>query len=133
MIGYFDDQNVLHQELTRGNTIYKLAGLKCRPKYFSLSDKAAPFYAEFYEAATGNALLELDEENPDMEYLDQLAMQCIVSGSVDVYRKNLTDEQKAEGKSEGDPILDENGKPIEVPKLEIGRFVGKYRGEIDTF
>lgn len=119
LAGYFGDDGQLKTEMLRGGTLYKIAGLNLRPTMFTLTTKAIGFYASFYRAATGTELTSIDETNPDTSYLDKLVMQALVSGSMDDFRKQLTDEEKAEGKKLGDPILGDDGKPIKFPKLQI--------------
>lgn len=139
LIGYFDEAGKLQQEMERGDKVFKLAGLKVGKSYFTLTDKAVSFYADFYQMATGTELTELDETNPDIEYMkDNLAMQAIVTGTNSVFRKQLTPEEREklieDGKEPvGEPILDEDGNEIQTPQLSVRRWLKKYTGEIEPF
>lgn len=135
LIGYFDQTGQLQTQMKRGSTSYQLAGLKLKQVYFTLTEKAIAFYSKFFEAANGEPLTEIDETNPNVEYLEGLKVQAIVSGRMEVLRKQLTDEEKAELKAEGkeqigEPILDDEGKPLENANLQVGRWLKKFTGEI---
>lgn len=137
LVGYFDDKNNLQTEMTRGNKTYKLAGIGFKPLFFTITDKESgglgkgfAFYEAFYKAANpGKELTEINEDNLDVAYLDGLVMQALVSGKMQPQLKQLTDAEKQEriaaGKPAiGDPILDDTGKPIEAPSLNINPFSG---------
>lgn len=135
LVGYFDESGQLSTSMKRGDTLYQLAGLKVRPAYSTIEGKALPFYADFYEACTGEELVTVDETNPDIAYLDGIVMQAIVVGKMEAFRMQLTEEEQEEKKAKGEqpigaPILDEDGKPIETPSLNIQRFLKKFNGEI---
>jgi hypothetical protein len=136
LIGYFDNDGKLQTSMKRGNTTYKLAGVRANSSYFTLTPEAVSFYADFYKAANpGEELTELDEENPNIDYCDGLMMQAVLYGSNVAMRKQLTEEEKKEKVEKGeepvgDVITDEDGKPIEVANLKVNRFLKKYTGEV---
>jgi hypothetical protein len=139
LVGYYDNNNNLHSELVRGETTYKLAGLSIKPSYFTLTKEAAGFYADFYQRMTGEALTAIDETNP--AGLEELkagpVMQAIVQGTMQVFRKQLTDEQKEELKAQGkpqvgEPITDDEGKPIETAQLEVKMWLKPHEGELPS-
>jgi len=135
LIGYFDQKGQLQTQMSRGGINYQLAGLSIRDVYFTLTDKAISFYGDFFQAATGEPLTEIDETNPDITYLDGIKMQAIVQGRMEVDRRQLTDEEKealkAEGKEPiGEPILDDEGNKMEYANLNIARWLKPFNGEI---
>jgi hypothetical protein len=134
LIGYFDSNGKLQTEIERGGKTYKLAGLKFKPMYFTF-EKGIVFYQELYEAAKGEELTTVDDTNPDTEWLNGLVMQALVTGSQQPALRQLTEEEKQErlkeGKSAmGDPILDEDGKPITSAVLYRQKWLKPYTGEI---
>jgi hypothetical protein len=125
LVGYYDNNNNLHSELVRGETTYKLAGLSIKPSYFTLTKEAAGFYADFYQRMTGEALTAIDETNP--AGLEELkagpVMQAIVQ----------KEELKAQGKPQvGEPITDDEGKPIETAQLEVKMWLKPHEGELPS-
>lgn len=141
LIGYFkttpeDTKGVLTNTVEKGGQKYILAGLDVRSQFFTLKDGGLEQYQQFWNKAhPGEELTEVDVNNPEREYLTGLCMQAIVSGRMEPYRKQLTEEEKAEKKAAGqrpigDPITDEDGKPIELPVLQIGTWLRKWTGEL---
>lgn len=142
LIGYFKPSETepgkaeLVNTVEKGGQKYILNGLELKPSYFTLKDGGLEVYATFWNKANpGQELTEVNTNNPDREYLTNLLMQVIVSGRMEPYRRQLTEEEKAEKKAQGkrpvgDPILDEDGKPIELPVLQVTTWLRKYSGDL---
>lgn len=136
LVGYFDENGILQTQVNRGGVTYKLAGIRIQPQWFTLADASIPFYVEFWKKANpGETLTSIDEENPDIAYLDGLLMQAVCTGSSNPMKRAFTDEERKALVEEGkDPdtmfITDENGKPIEQPNMKITRFLARYFGEV---
>ncbi len=124
-------------QMERAGKLYQLGGLRIKPIYFTLTQKAIDsFFAEFWCKANGETeFLGIDTENPDRDFLDSLCMEAVVSGQTQIERKALTDEEKealkAEGKQPiGDEITDGDGNPITRTVLNIGMWLKKFTGEV---
>lgn len=136
LIGLPNPDGTVQTSVKRGDKEYVVAGLRCQPKFFTLTEKAARFYKEFWEAAhPGETLEELDETNPDIAFFDGLCMTAICTGSEVIQRKELTEEEKQEKvakgeKPVGDPIVDDDGKPMKRTQVDIIEFYKKWEGEL---
>lgn len=140
LIGYFPQADGKSGELTntleKGGDKYIIGGLDIRSAYFTLDGGGLEMYADFWNKAhPGEELTQVSVVNPEREYLSGLMMQCVVSGRMEVYRRRLTEEEQAEKKARGErplgePILDEDGKPIEIPVLQISKWLRKYVGTV---
>lgn len=138
LIGYFDENNNLKSEITRSGVKYKLDGLKLPTLYQTLTEQALPYYADWYSKANpGETLTQLDEKDPNMTFYENLIMQAVVEGGMNVVRRILSEEElnerKAKGESEqGEALLDEKGNPIENPVLRViyNGWLGRYVGEL---
>ena len=126
-------------KMERAGKLYQLAGLRIKPVYFTLTQKAIDsFFAEFWcKANKEKEFLGIDTENPDCDFLDNLCMEAVVSGFTQEERKQLTDEEKealkAEGKQPiGEPITDGDGEPIVKTVLNVTMWLKKFEGEVPT-
>jgi len=139
LCGVFDANNNLIQEIVKGTTTYKVAGLNVDRENFTLTSKAVGFYETFWKAAhPGEEYPGVDDSNPDIGWIKGFVGQAIIIGRVKQMRKQLTDEEKialvAAGKpAEGALLTDEHGKPVEFPSLKISRWMGPYKGEVAPF
>lgn len=119
-------------KLTRGGVDWDVVGLQTQPSYFTLiPGPALDRFFDFQEKA-GLPADEIDDENPDLTGYDGLLMEAIVTGSEQVERKALTPEERAEGKTVGDPILDGDGNEIKRTQLQVQSFLKKWQGEVPT-
>jgi len=140
LVGWFpssgENKGQLLGAVEKNGLIYNLSGLSLRSSFYTLSGGGIASYAEFWNKAhPGEELTEIDLENPDREYMTGFLMQAIVSGRTEVYRTQLTEEEKslkkaAGEKPVGDPILGEDGKPINIPIVQVTSWLIKYSGEI---
>lgn len=137
LIGYFDQVGQLQTSMKRGEITYQLAGLSVNSIYFTLTEKAISFYAAFYKAAKGEEISEIDDTNPDIEYMEGIKMQAVISGRMAVERRQLTEEEKEELKAQGkepigEPILDDEGNKMEIANLQVTKngWLKKFTGEI---
>jgi len=123
--------------MERAGKLYQLGGLRVKPSYFTLTQKAIDsFFAEFWcKANNEKEFLSIDETNPDRDFLDSLCMEAIVSGFTQEERKQLTEEEKdalkAEGKQPlGEIITDGDGNPITKTVLNVTMWLKKWEGEV---
>jgi hypothetical protein len=136
LIGYFSPGGELTNTIERSGVKYILGGLDVRSMYFTLEGGGLERYAGFWNLMhPGEELTELDTNNPDREYLTGLVFQAIVSSRMEPYRRQITEEEKAELKAQGkqpvgDPIKGEDGKPIELRTLNVGRVLCKHTGDL---
>ncbi len=136
LVGIPNSTGSIDTTIERSGQKYQLAGLKVKPTYFTLTQKAIDgFFAEFWTKANGEEFQGIDEENPDIKFLDGLLMEAIVQGSTVEERTILTDEEKAEKKSEGkaqvgEVITDGDGNPITRTMLNINIWLKKYTGDV---
>lgn len=135
--GYFNDSGTLETQIERDGKIYKIAGLRMQPMRFTFNEKAIGIYARWWEMVHKDQFPEeFDETNPDLAYLEDLKLQAVVQGSNRTMRKLLSDEEKALKKANneelvGDPILNEDGEPLEEANLYIqnDNWLGKTAAE----
>ena len=121
----------LETSVKRGSVEYQIAGLKTPRQYWTLTVKAIGRYIAAWEAAhPGEDFPGVDENNPDLAWLEGLVLNAILTGQEEVMRKILTPEEKAEGKLEADPVLDEDGKPIKTSAIRILEFRSPYTGDL---
>lgn len=129
----------LKQELVQAKKTYRLGGLSIRPKYFTMSMENMGYYAELYNLAhPDKPFTGFDDEAPELEWLDGLIMQALVTGKSNPQRRALTDDERAakvEAGEEpiGEILTDENGEEIDNMTLEIRQWYKKYNGEIESF
>lgn len=137
LIGFFNDKNngALETEISRGGQLYKLAGMRVPTQRWTLTEKAISFYQTVWEAAHPGEEMptEFDEENPDTDWLKDCVLQVLISGGNKVSRKQLTEEEREEGKTEGDPILDDEGNQMEDTVIYINKWLKPYGGDIPPF
>jgi hypothetical protein len=136
LVGWFNPDGKLVNTIERGGQTYILGGVDCKSEYFTLKDKGLEVYADFWNRAhPGEELTEINVNNPDREYLTGLLMQVLVSGRSEPYLRQITEEEKAELKAQGkrpvgEPIRDEDGKPIEKSILRCSNWLRRYTGEL---
>jgi hypothetical protein len=129
----------LDTTVKRGDVTYKVAGLKLNPVYFPLTKKSLGRYIDFYEKVNGvGSFTGVDENNPDMAYLDDLVMEAIVSSSSEPERKVLTEEEKrakvlAGEQPVGDPIKGADGKEITKDQIYVATWLQKYTGDLAPY
>lgn len=123
--------------LKRGDQEYQIAGLTVNASYFTLiKGKALSMYVDFWEKANpGNQFEGVDEENPDRSFLDNLLMEAILSSTTQEMRKELTEEEKKAKKDAGEaplgePITDEDGKPLTRTVISVTQFLKKFTGDV---
>jgi len=140
LIGFPQPDGSIATTIKRGATEYKVAGIRTNSIFFTLTPKAIGFYVDIWRAAhPGEALpTEFDENNPELDWLNGLAMQAMIETRSDVQRKALTQEEKdqllLEGKPAiGDPITDDEGVEITRDSVRILSFLKPYTGELPPF
>ncbi len=140
LCGYFMGSTLL-QVKVEGKVTYRLGGLKIRPNYQVIKPENINFFADFYKVCTGKDLpaeIDTDTLGDDLEWLQGLALQAIVTGKSQAQRRAITDEEREEkiAKGEepvGDILTDENGQEIVNNNLEIKTFLKKYTGDVPEF
>lgn len=136
LCGWFDDGE-FKQVMVRDGIVYKLAGLRMNPKFFTLSDNNLSYFADLYELITGQELVEVDTENPDLDFLKQKTLSVIASGVSTPQRKQLTDDEKQALIDDGKPAIgeiltDDNDEPITDVQLNIRKWLKVYAHEVPS-
>ncbi len=140
ILGVRTKDNKVDPELVRDGKTYVLAGLSLLPVYMSLSPRAIRFFQEFWEKATGKAKAEfsIDTENPDLSFMNKLAMSAVVKAVKLPKRKPLSDEQREELVSkglpaEGEAVLDDDGNPVFSKFIQLDTWNKRFTGELPAF
>jgi hypothetical protein len=121
--------------INRGGQEYNLAGLSVRSTYHTLTKEAARYFAPVWAKFTGRPESEfsVDPGNPDLSIYKGLAMSAVVKAVKTFKRKQLTDEDKAAGKTEGDIVKDEDGNALSFKVVEVDTFNKRFTGELPSF
>jgi hypothetical protein len=137
MLGVRDpaDPNKILTQIDRNGKTYVLAGLSVRSKYHTLSDKAIKHYKKDWAKYTGEdeSKFSCNVENPDLSIFKDLAMSAVVKAVKTFKRKELTDEDKKAGKTQGDIVKDEDGKELSFKTIEIDTLNKRFTGELPAF
>jgi hypothetical protein len=128
----------IERELVRNGKVYIVSGLSTMPVYFTLTDKAIKFYRDFWKLANPGKPFEVDTENPDIEFLKNLAMSAVVKNVITDKLKPISEEEKealkAEGKPlKGEPVVDDEGNKLKNKFLQIDTWNRKYMGQLPMF
>ena len=123
--GYQDGEGKLHEVIKKGGQEYMIAGRRGIKQYYTLVPGfPVQSYFEFREKM-GLPVTDIDEENPVLDH-EGLVANAILEAEQIIQRKDLTEEEREElkeaGKPQlGDPILDDNGKPIIGYRVRIAQ------------
>jgi len=111
---------------------YQIASIKPSRKYFVL--QAGPSLERFFafQRACGLPDTEVDETNPPTQCFEGLLLEAILTATEQTDKKQLTPEEKAAGKTEGDPITDGDGNPITRTVVDVQQFLCLYKGDVGT-
>lgn len=116
-------------EIDRGGKKYIVAGIRPDKVYFPL--KSGPSLGRFFEfqRKAGLPSEEVDDQNLDVTPYKGLLLRAIVTGTEDVERSFLTQEERDSGKTQGEPIKDsETGEILKKQKAVVLSWVGVYNG-----
>jgi hypothetical protein len=129
------DPNKILTQIDRNGKTYVLAGLSTKPKYHTLSDKAIKYYQKDWAKYTGEdeSKFSCDTENPDLSIFNNLAMSAVVKAVKTFKRKELTDEDKKAGKTQGAIVTDEDGRELSFKTIEIDTLNKRFTGELPAF
>lgn len=130
--GYQMPDKSLSETIVRNGKKYMIAGKRNIFSYFTLVDGfAGQSYLQFREKAR-LPLDEngIDENNPPLDHKG-IVMNAILSAEELQQRKALTDEDRAAGKKFGDPILDDDGRPIVGYRIKIDSILGPCAIEVN--
>ena len=120
--------NGIEDTISRGGKTYSVAGIQLQPIYYPLvAGKALGRFVSFLDTAELPSE-EIDDENHDCSVYKGLEMEALVSSYAETQKKILSDEERAEGKVEGDPILDNEGKPITKELAVLTEWICKHNG-----
>lgn len=140
LVGKPNIDGTIDTEVRRGDTSYKIAGLRVKPTYYTLIEKGVGFYRDLYQLATGEPFQGVDETNPDLSWLDKLSVLALLVAESQPVRKELTNEEKVLLKQAGkpllgEPILDGDGKPItrDSVRIDFNGMLSKYTGALPPF
>lgn len=115
--------------IQRGGRTYIVAGIRTDRTYFPLKAGASLERFFKFQKAAGLPYDEVDESNLDPAPYKGMMLRAIVTGTEEVERKFLTQEERDNGKTEGDPIRDsESGEIMKKDKAVILSWVGVYNG-----
>jgi hypothetical protein len=130
-----DNKDVIDTQIVSGGQTYVLAGLNVRPTYHTLTKEAARYFAPIWAKFTGQPESEfkVDPENPDLTIYKGLVMSAVIKANKTDKRKPLTDEDKKAGKTQGDIVVDEDGKPLSFKMVEVDTFNRRFTGETPAF
>lgn len=136
--GVKNESGGIDRELKRGDKVYIIAGLSAGTTYFTITPKAMRFYKDFWKLANPGKEFSVDDENPDLSYLDKLYMSAVVRCETIEQTKPLTDEQKEILEQQGLPIkgetvVDDEGKPIKMKFLKITNWNRRFMGDVPVF
>lgn len=116
---------VVQTEIVRNGVTYQVAGLPTQPKFFTLTSKAVGMYLDVLEG--WGCPVTVDETNPDLTILDNMVCSALLRSKEFIERKVPTEDQEV-----GDPILDDDGKPMVRNQVQIMSFGRRYMGELPT-
>lgn len=141
IVGIRNKQNGVDDHMIVDGKKYVIAGLPCRPSYFSLSSKALARLQDFWSKVTGRPKeeFEIDTENPDLTPYKGAVMSAVVKAELTKRTKQLTPEQKEELKAAGkplvgEPVVDDEGK--ELPPFKsatVDTWNRRFNGELPQF
>jgi hypothetical protein len=141
IVGIKNKEGSIDRTMVRDGQEYVIAGLTTRPTYHSLSKKARRFFMDWWCKCTGKTEkeFEIDDENPDRSFLNNLVMSAVCKAELILRRKNLTDEEKealkeAGEKVEGEIVTDDEGNPLPPFKMiTVDTWNRRYTGELPVF
>ena len=119
-------------EVTRGDTDYMVAGIKTQPSWFTLVGRGLEAFRDFQRNAGIPEIDDGDVGNVDVTPYNGLLISAILNNGTQIERKALTEEDIASGKREGDPILDDDGKPTTRGFIKIDSFGKRFTGELPS-
>lgn len=136
-----NDSDELLTEVVHNGVTYVIAGQRVNSIYISLSGDAVKYYKPLWAKFTGLPVEQftVDTDNPDLSHFQNLAISAVVQANTVPKRAPLTEEQKAAGKTEGDIVVDEDGKPLVSKYVEIVKnnreysFNRRFTGELPPF
>lgn len=129
VVGVPTTQGITCSIVKRGGVDWQIAGIRVNTSYFPLvaGPSLSRFFA-FHDAL--NLPHEVDENNPNVEQYKGKLVEAILTTEESVERKVLSDDEKAAGKTMGDPILDNDGKEIKTTRVVVSRWLAPYRGDV---
>lgn len=140
ILGVRTADNKIDREFVKNGKRYVVAGLNTMPSYFTLTPKAIRFFQEFWSKATGRPKdeFEIDDENPDISFMNKLVMSAVVKAVKTLKTKPITDEEREAAEAEGraikpEPVLDDEGKELYNKFLQIDTFNRRFDGELPAF
>ena len=141
IVGIADGKGGVDSKIVRGDTTYTIGGVRTRPTYHTLTKKALYFFQDWWSKCTGRPKEEfdIDDENPDLSFMDNLVMSAKCEAEVLERRKKLTDEEREQLKAQGiepkgeviiDPVT---GEAETFTQAVIVGWNQKYTGELPQF
>ena len=117
------DVEIFNPESIKINgTDYNIAGIVDK-HFLTLTDAAMQRVKEFMKHI-GIGGVELDKENPDTDQFIGRKFSALWGGDEYVYRAELTDEDRAAGKTEGEPVTDEEGNVLRGYRSKMKMVIG---------